>query len=110
MIREGDHLPGTHSTRPRFEILQGDVIAEIRKLPAGWIPCIVTSPPYWRLRDYGVTGQIGMEPTFAEFIAKMVEVFREVRRVLHSTGSVWINFYERILEREHVGDWSADPT
>lgn len=53
--------------------------------------CVVTSPPYWGLRDYGVEGQIGLEKTPEEFIQKMVEVFREVKRVLRDDGTVWLN-------------------
>ncbi len=53
--------------------------------------CVVTSPPYFGLRDYGVDGQIGLEPTPDEFVAAMVEVFREVRRVLKDDGTLWLN-------------------
>lgn len=55
------------------------------------IQCVVTSPPYWGLRDYGVTGQLGLEPTPDEFVASMVAVFREVRRVLRSDGTCFVN-------------------
>ena len=63
-------------------IIIGDVIDGLRTLDAGSVQCCVTSPPYWGLRDYGVGGQIGLEKTPEEFVAKMVDVFREVRRVL----------------------------
>lgn len=53
--------------------------------------CCVTSPPYWGLRDYGVIGQLGLEKTPEEYIAKMVEVFREVKRVLKPDGTLWLN-------------------
>lgn len=69
----------------------GDTLAVLRTLPSESVHCVVTSPPYWGLRDYGVEGQIGLEPTPAEFIAKLVTVFREVRRVLRSDGTCWIN-------------------
>jgi len=52
----------------------------------------VTSPPYWGLRDYGVSGQIGLEPTLEEHVEKLVKVFREVRRVLRDDGTVWLNY------------------
>ena len=55
------------------------------------VNCCVTSPPYFGLRDYGVDGQIGLEQTQEEYVTKMVEVFREVRRVLRDDGSLWLN-------------------
>ena len=55
------------------------------------VHCCVTSPPYFGLRDYGVSGQIGLEKTPEEFVAKMVAVFREVRRVLKDDGTLWLN-------------------
>jgi DNA modification methylase len=55
------------------------------------VQCVVTSPPYWGLRDYGVAGQLGLEPTPDEFVANMVRVFREVRRVLRGDGTCWVN-------------------
>lgn len=73
-------------------ILLGDVREALRSLPADHFDCVVTSPPYWGLRDYGVDGQIGLEPTLAEHIAVMVDVFREVRRVLKPEGTLWINY------------------
>lgn len=55
------------------------------------VHCVVTSPPYWQLRDYKVPGQIGLEPTIQEYVATIVEVFREVRRVLRKDGVAWLN-------------------
>lgn len=75
----------------RHTILNGDVIACLRSLPDACVQCVVTSPPYWGLRDYGVEGQIGLEPTPEEYVEKMVEVFREVRRVLRDDGTLWLN-------------------
>ncbi|MGE8501651.1 MAG: DNA-methyltransferase [Pseudomonas sp.] len=60
-------------------------------LDAKSVHCCVTSPPYWGLRDYGVDGQIGLEETPNEFIQRLVEVFREVRRVLRDDGTCWVN-------------------
>lgn len=74
-----------------YRILQGDVLLRLRELPDESVHCVVTSPPYWGLRDYGVEGQIGLEATPEEFIAKLVDVFREVRRVLRSDGTCWVN-------------------
>jgi len=72
-------------------ILNGDALQMLRTLPDCSVQCCVTSPPYWGLRDYGCAGQIGLEATVDEFIAKLVEVFREVRRVLKSDGTAWVN-------------------
>jgi DNA modification methylase len=74
-----------------YRILVGDVFTRLRELPDESVNCVVTSPPYWGLRDYGVAGQIGLEKTPQEFIAKMVNVFREVRRVLRPDGTCWVN-------------------
>ena len=76
----------------KHTILNGDVIDCLRSLPDACVHCVVTSPPYWGLRDYGVEGQIGLEPTPEEHVEKMVEVFREVRRVLRDDGTLWLNY------------------
>ncbi len=70
---------------------QGDSLKVLRKLDSQSVQCCVTSPPYWSLRDYGVEGQLGLEKTPEEYVAKMVEVFREVRRVLRDDGTLWLN-------------------
>jgi DNA modification methylase len=72
-------------------ILTGDCRDVLATLPAESVHCVVTSPPYWGLRDYGVAGQIGMEPSYQDFVAEMVAVFREVRRVLRADGTLWLN-------------------
>lgn len=69
----------------------GDCLATLRQMPDGIVNTCVTSPPYFGLRDYGHAGQIGLEPTPDEFIAKLVDVFREVRRVLRDDGTLWLN-------------------
>ena len=74
-----------------FQIHQGDALAVLRTLPAESVHCCVTSPPYWGLRDYGTDGQIGLERTPDEYVARIVEVFREVRRVLRADGTLWLN-------------------
>jgi DNA modification methylase len=74
-----------------IQIIHADVIEGLRQIPDQTVQCVVTSPPYWGLRDYGVEGQIGLEKTPEEFIQKMVEVFREVKRVLRDDGTVWLN-------------------
>lgn len=75
-----------------WDIRQGDVLDRLREMPDESVQCCVTSPPYWGLRDYGVDGQIGLEASPEEHIAKLVEVFREVRRVLRSDGVCWVNY------------------
>lgn len=70
----------------------GDVREKLRGLPSDHFDCVVTSPPYWGLRDYDVEGQIGLEPTLGKHIAVMVDVFREVRRVLKPKGVCWLNY------------------
>jgi len=72
-------------------ILTGDCRETLTTLPAESVHCCVTSPPYWGLRDYGTPGQLGLEPTPEEYVANMVGVFREVRRVLRDDGTVWLN-------------------
>lgn len=72
-------------------IYHGDVLKCLAEMPEKSVNCCVTSPPYWGLRDYGVEGQIGLEETPQEFVAKMVEVFRGVRRVLTDDGTCWVN-------------------
>jgi len=72
-------------------IIQGDALTELTRLQNETVDCCVTSPPYYQLRDYGCDGQIGLEETVSEYIKKLVAVFREVRRVLKSDGTLWVN-------------------
>ena len=74
-----------------FTLYNGDCLEVLQGMAAGSVDCCVTSPPYWGLRDYGVDGQLGLEATPAEYVARMVAVFREVRRVLSFTGTCWLN-------------------
>ena len=74
-----------------YRIIEGDCIEGMRRLEGQSVNCVVTSPPYFGLRDYGHDGQIGLEQTPDEYVAKLVEVFREVRRVLRDDGTVWLN-------------------
>jgi DNA modification methylase len=75
----------------RARLLCGDVREVLASLPDRSVRCCVTSPPYWGLRDYGTAGQLGLEPTPSLYVAAMVEVFREVRRVLADDGTLWLN-------------------
>jgi len=72
-------------------IFEGDAVTVLRRLPSNSVRCVVTSPPYWGLRDYGIDDQIGLELTMPQFIQKLVAVFSEVRRVLTDDGTLWIN-------------------
>lgn len=72
-------------------ILAGDCRSLLQTLPDESVHCVITSPPYWALRDYGVDGQIGLELTPDAFTEQMVAVFREVRRVLRADGTLWLN-------------------
>jgi DNA modification methylase len=84
-VREGEEMLKMN------EIYNMDCIEGLKQLDNNSIHCCVTSPPYWNLRDYGVPGQIGLEDTLELYLEKMVEVFREVRRVLASDGTLWLN-------------------
>lgn len=72
-------------------IMRGDCLEKLRDIPDEHVQCCVTSPPYWGLRDYGVEGQLGLEETPEFATERLVIVFREVRRVLKSNGTCWIN-------------------
>lgn len=82
------------------QILLGDVLASLKTIESNSVQCVVTSPPYWGLRDYGVSGQLGLETTPQEYVATMARVFDEVRRVLKPDGTLWLN----------VGDSYAAPS
>lgn len=68
-----------------------DALAGLRRLPSNSFRCLVTSPPYWGMRDYGLDEQIGLEPTLPRFIERLVAVFSEARRVLTEDGTLWLN-------------------
>jgi DNA modification methylase len=74
-----------------IRVIHGDCRAILPTLAENSIHCVVTSPPYFGLRDYGEAGQIGLESTPAEYVAEMVAVFREVRRALRDDGTLWLN-------------------
>lgn len=78
-------------TNNQYSVLLGDCLESLKLLADGSVDCCVTSPPYYGLRDYGVVGQIGLEESPEAYVARLVEVFREVRRVLSDTGTLWLN-------------------
>jgi len=84
--------------------LQGDCRIILKGLPAESVHCCVTSPPYFGLRDYGVDGQIGLEPTPEAYVAELVAVFREVKRVLRDDGTLWLNLGDSYNSNSH---WSG---
>jgi len=98
---EAEDLGPVPNLPENCRIIQGDVLEVLRTLPADSVHCVVTSPPYWGLRDYGIEGQIGLEKTPEEFIAKLVEIFREVRRVLHPSGTCWVNMGDCYASNQH---------
>ena len=88
---------------------EGDALAVLRELPAESAHTCVTSPPYWGLRDYGHDGQMGLESTPEEYVARMVEVFGEVRRVLRDDGTLWLNIGDSYATHAHGNGKSHDP-
>ena len=74
-----------------IEVRCGDALEVLKGMSECSVQCCVTSPPYWGLRDYGIEGQLGLERTPDEYVARMVGVFREVRRVLRDDGTLWLN-------------------
>lgn len=75
----------------RNKIIQGDALEMLRGMASGSVDMCVTSPPYYGLRDYGISSQVGLEKTPEEYVAKLVEIFREVKRVLKPEGTLWLN-------------------
>lgn len=82
-----------------YRIIEGDCIESMRRLEGQSVNCVVTSPPYFGLRDYGHDGQIGLEASPDAFVTKLVDVFREVRRVLRDDGTLWLNLGDSYASR-----------
>lgn len=103
------------------QILKGDCREILPEMPDESAHCIVTSPPYWGLRDYGAAGQIGLEATPEAFVSELVGVFRELRRILRKDGTAWLNLgdsymgggrgggAENCKQRTNVGSLDAAP-
>ena len=72
-------------------LFEGDALQVLQRLPSESVQCVVTSPPYWGLRDYNTPEQIGLEPTLPQFINRLLGIFAEVRRVLRPDGIFWLN-------------------
>jgi DNA modification methylase len=73
------------------KIIQGDCLSVLKTMESSTVNCCVTSPPYYGLRDYGMSGQLGLEPTPEEYVANLVSVFRECKRILREDGTLWVN-------------------
>lgn len=83
-------------------ILQGDALKVLKTIPEESIDCVVTSPPYWGLRNYCIEGQLGLETRFEDYLKKLNAIFDEVRRVLKKTGTCWVNIGDT-----YCGSWGA---
>jgi site-specific DNA-methyltransferase (adenine-specific) len=92
------------------QILNGDCRQVLRSLPDRSVHCAVSSPPYFGLRDYGVDGQIGLELSHEDYIAQIVAVFREVRRVLRDDGTLWLNIGDTANNRRRIRTTSHQPS
>lgn len=88
-VREPD--PSYSLTPVQSTVYQGDAERILKQLPDAFFRCVVTSPPYWGLRDYGTAGQIGTEHDPSDYVARLVDVFDQVRRVLRDDGTFWLN-------------------
>lgn len=86
------HINDHVSDQSVMTVYNGQVLDGLRRMASNSVHVVFTSVPYWRVRDYGVEGQLGQEPTMEEHLANLVEVFREVRRVLHPSGTCWLNY------------------
>src|SRR5581483_10346779 len=75
----------------RSALLLGDAKALLAQMPGGVFQVVVTSPPYWSLRDYNIGGQVGLESSLDDYIAALVSIFTEVKRVLRDDGTLWLN-------------------
>jgi len=90
-------------------ILQGDALEKLKELPDESVNCVMTSPPYWALRDYGIEGQLGLEPTFEEYINKLCGIFDEVQRVLRNDGTCWVNIGDTYSATRWSGEGKGQP-
>ena len=86
-----------------IKILRGSCLDTLKTLPEQSINTCITSPPYWGLRDYGESDQLGLEETPEEFVENLVQVFREVKRVLRDDGTVWLNLGDSYGQQKGKG-------
>ena len=93
----------SQSEKQLNRIICGDALKILQKFPSDFVDCVITSPPYWALRDYGVKGQIGLETSIEEYLEKLLTVFAEIRRVLKPTGTCWVNFGDTYANKTKGG-------
>lgn len=89
------------------EILVGDVLKRMKDIESGTINTVISSPPYWGLRDYGISDQWGLEPDFHDYLDKMMLLMEEIRRVLRDDGTCWINLGDTYSGGRAHSDWSG---
>jgi DNA modification methylase len=93
-----------------IQLIQGDALETLKQIEDESVHCIITSPPYWGLRDYGVEGQLGLESTPEEYVNNLVVVFREARRVLRRDGTLWLNVGDSYASNRAKSTKSATAT
>ena len=86
-----------------LQVLVGDSLKLLPKLPEKLLQCCVTSPPYWGLRDYKHSAQIGSESSPVEYVSNLVKIFSEVKRILKDTGTLWLNIGDGYARNGGVG-------
>jgi len=94
--------------RDKGMILQGDTLEMLKTLDSESVDCVITSPPYWGLRDYGVEGQIGLEPTLEEYIERLLKITAELKRILKPTGIMFWNHGD-CYGGSGMGTWKNPP-
>lgn len=88
---------------PIYQVAQGNCLTILPKIPSKSVHAAVTSPPYWKLRDYQVDGQLGQEKTVEEYITNLMTIFDEVHRVLRDDGTFWLNIGDTFVDKQLVG-------
>jgi len=112
-VRGGDLLTIERvlSGEQSWHVECGDALEVLRMMPDGCVQTCVTSPPYFRLRDYGIEGQIGLEQSPEQYVDRLVEIFREVRRVLRGDGTLWLNLGDSFFNSgSNNGGYSDEST
>jgi len=95
----------TISELPVNQIIQGDTLEVLKQLPDECVDTIITSPPYWGLRDYGIEGQIGLEPTLEEYLEKLLAITAELKRILKKTGVMFWNHGDNYSGGQGIANW-----